>query len=241
MLYSVFWLLIFLSICLISSHVITAASASTSLWGKKLLFQPLPCLWRLQPGVVVPALRELSVCVSLRRTVLTEWTGFDYKAPGNKETELGLGGQNGQIIVKIFGKQRQWKNNNILNEWQSVCLTWSGQAQRLRIYINSSFLDEVDLKTSQQLSKNGTLTLGVSHYVSPNGEMHTVSGTNLVGEIGLFRMWAREWSHEELRSLSCADGDVVMRFSMERNSNVLKEKLIREQMKGSFRCYFPRK
>ncbi|KAK5617370.1 hypothetical protein CRENBAI_006982 [Crenichthys baileyi] len=35
------------------------------------------------------------------------------------------------------------------------------------------------------------------------------SGNNLLGEIGLFRMWGKEWSAEELSSLGCAEGDVV--------------------------------
>lgn len=175
-----------------------------------MLFQLRPCLCRLQPGLVVPALGKLSVCVSLRRTISTDWTGFEYKAPGNRETELGLGGQNGHMTVMMFGKEQwQWKNNLTVNEWHSVCLTWSGQARRLRVYINSSFVGEVNPKTSQQLSQNGSLTLGVSHYVSENGEIHPKSGTNLVGEIGLFNIWARELSGEDLRSLSCAGGDVV--------------------------------
>lgn len=198
------------SISVISSHVlISAAFASTSLWGKKVVFQVQPCLWQLHSGVPVPALRELSVCVSLRRTISADWTGFEYKAPGNRETELGLGGKNGNLFVKLFGHEWQYENNLTVNQWHSVCLTWSGQAQRLRISINSTFLIERHLTTSQQLSKNGTLTLGVSHYVNANGEIQPETGTNLVGEIGLFRMWAREWSLEELKNLNCTDGDLV--------------------------------
>ncbi|XP_045885937.1 uncharacterized protein LOC123957286 [Micropterus dolomieu] len=42
-----------------------------------------------------------------------------------------------------------------------------------------------------------------------NGKVQPEMGNNLLGEIGLFRVWAREWSAEELRGQSCADGDVV--------------------------------
>nr|XP_012773042.2 adhesion G-protein coupled receptor G4 isoform X1 [Maylandia zebra]XP_023010521.2 adhesion G-protein coupled receptor G4 isoform X1 [Maylandia zebra] len=196
---------IFMSACPLGS----TAFASTSLWGKKLVFQVQPCLWQLHSGVPVPALRELSVCMSLRRTISADWTGFEYKAPGNRETELGLGGKNGKLFVKLFGHEWQYENNLTVNGWHSVCLTWSGQAQRLRISINSTFLIEICLTTSQQLSKNGTLTLGVSHYVNANGEIQPETGTNLVGEIALFRMWAREWSLEELKNLNCTDGDLV--------------------------------
>uniref|UniRef100_A0A3B4FZT0 Pentraxin n=1 Tax=Pundamilia nyererei TaxID=303518 RepID=A0A3B4FZT0_9CICH len=154
----------------------------------KLVFQVQPCLWQLHSGVPVPALRELSVCMSLRRTISADWTGFEYKAPGNRQTELGLGGKNGKLFVKLFGHEWQYENNLTVNEWHSVCLTWSGQAQRLRISINSTFLIEICLTTSQQLSKNGTLTLGVSHYVNANGEIQPETGTNLVGEIALISL-----------------------------------------------------
>eukprot|EP00064_Thunnus_orientalis_P005359 superscaffoldBa00000519_g5373 len=161
-----------LSLCLLGS-----TSASTSLWGKTLHFKGRPCVWQLQPDAVVPALKELSVCVLLRRSYATTWTGFIYKAPGGRNIELGLG----------------------------------GTAQRLRIYVNGNSQHEATVNPipPKQLAQNGTLTLGVSHYVDKNGEVQRENGKDLLGEIGLFRMWAREWSAEELKRQSCADGDVL--------------------------------
>lgn len=168
-------------------------------------------MWQLQPDAVVPALEELTVCVLLRCILATQWTAFAYKAPGGIATELGLGGTGAQLTVWLFGKEQHFEREVRENEWHSFCLTWSGQAQRVNIYINGTLQHGFQVKPSlhQQLAPNGTLTLGVSHFVDANGEVHQESGSNLLGEIGLFRMWAREWSAEELLEQSCADGDVL--------------------------------
>uniref|UniRef100_A0A3Q1ITG5 Pentraxin (PTX) domain-containing protein n=1 Tax=Anabas testudineus TaxID=64144 RepID=A0A3Q1ITG5_ANATE len=191
--------------------VTSAASSTTSLWGKKALFNFRPCVWQLQPGAVVPALEELTVCIQLRYTLATQWTGFAYKAPGVIATELGLGGTRTQLTVWMFGGEWHFNRELRENEWHSFCLTWSSQAPKVNVYINGTFQHGFQMNRSlpERLAPNGTLTLGVSHYVDVNGEVHLETGSNLVGEIGLFRMWAREWRAEELREQSCADGDVV--------------------------------
>lgn len=185
--------------------------SSTSLWGKKLKFGGPPCLWQLQPHVVIPALKELSVCVSLKRNYTTEWRAFVYKASKNAHIELGLGGAGPQITVWMFGRQWHFLKWLKLDEWYSICLTWSSRARRLRVYINGLVQLESPLYPSLplQLAESGTLTLGMSHYVAPNNQVRPESGSNLLGEIGLFRMWSTEWSAAELWDLGCADGDVV--------------------------------
>ncbi|KAM4555690.1 adhesion G-protein coupled receptor G2 [Odontesthes bonariensis] len=167
-------------------------------------------MWQLQPEVVVPALRQLSVCVLLRHTVSAKWTGFVYKAPQERQIQLGIEGSAEKLEVWLFGKKWPLQKKLKLDEWYSICLTWSGQAQRLRTYINGTMLLDESLKNStrQKLILRGTLTLGVSHFVH-NDEVQPESGTNLIGNIGLFRMWGREFSAEELLGLCCADGDVV--------------------------------
>ncbi|KAM3867020.1 adhesion G-protein coupled receptor G6 [Diretmus argenteus] len=190
-------------------EVLTSVSSSPSLWGKKVVFSARPCVWQLKPEVVVPALEELSVCMLLRRNLQTEWTGFVYKAPGGSHIELGLGGSSAELVAWLFGVKWHLKKELQLNEWHSVCLTWSGRAQRLRLYINGTSHLEAPVNSTlpQRLGQNGTLTLGVSHNVDVNGKLQTETGKNLLGDIGLFRIWARERSAEELGS--CADGDVV--------------------------------
>nr|XP_046262818.1 adhesion G-protein coupled receptor G4 isoform X3 [Scatophagus argus] len=199
-------LCILLSVCLPGS----SASVDSSLWGKKIPFSSRPCMWQLKPGTVVPALKELSVCMLLRLSYGTEWTGFVYKAQGKSQIELGLRGGSGRLAAWLFGKEQRFKSELKLQEWYSVCLTWSGQVRRLRVYINGTRQHEVSLSAlPQQLAQNGTLTLGVSHYVDPNGEIKAESGNNLLGEISQFRMWSREWSAEELSDQNCVDGDVM--------------------------------
>ncbi|XP_076005388.1 adhesion G protein-coupled receptor G4a [Genypterus blacodes] len=195
-----------LSVCPLGS-----ASASHSLWGKKLVFTARPCMWQLQPDVAVPDLQELSVCLLLQRHFTSDWTGFAYKAPGGGHIELGLGGKQSQLVAWLFGEQWQLDKDLTLYEWHSVCLTWSGPGQRLRLYLNGTNHLEASLNSSQtrHLAPNGTLTLGVSHNVDPSGELKPESQTNLLGEIGLFRMWAGERSGGELGRQGCADGDVV--------------------------------
>nr|XP_015804819.2 adhesion G-protein coupled receptor G4 [Nothobranchius furzeri]XP_054595207.1 adhesion G-protein coupled receptor G4 [Nothobranchius furzeri] len=197
-------LLIVVSAC----PLVSAASVSSSLWGKTLQFTSSPCLWQLHPRVHVPALRELTVCMRLKRSHATKWTGFDYKGPQGQQSELGLGGVS-KLTVWLFGKRHETDKEVTLNEWHSICLTWSGSAQRLKVYINGTLLQEYPGSGGRtQLSPKGTLTLGVGHFVS-HTEVKPETGSNLLGEIGLFRMWSREWRSEELSGLSCADGDVM--------------------------------
>ncbi|XP_061581599.1 adhesion G-protein coupled receptor G4 [Cololabis saira] len=189
----------------------SGTSASTSLWGEKVQFNDPPCMWQLHPEVVVPALNELSVCVLLRGSSLAQWTGFVYKAPGKNHIELGLAATSERLTVWLFGQFWQLPKVLKLNEWHSICLTWSSKARRLRFYINEKIkLDvNVDPGLPQQLAHNGTLTLGQSHYVGADGNVWPEYGNNLQGEIGLFRMWGKEWSPMEVRRLGCADGDVL--------------------------------
>ncbi|KAM9356679.1 adhesion G-protein coupled receptor G6 [Symphorus nematophorus] len=199
-------LCILLSLCLLGS----SASASSTLWGKKIHFNIRRCLWQLHPDTEVPPLKELSVCLLLRLNSGAPWTGFDYKAPGKKHTELGLRGKGADLEVRLFEEKHLLEKKLIQDEWYSVCLTWSGRAPRLRVYINGTSQHEALLNSElpRELSSKGTLTLGVPHYVE-NGQVMIEHGADLIGEIGLFRMWARERSPEELRGQSCADGDVV--------------------------------
>lgn len=186
------------------------ASNNPSLWGKKLKFIGSRCFWQLNPDTTVPALEELTVCILLRFTVLTKWTGFVYKAPGeNKKIELGLQGSSKKLSVFLFGKEVEVPKKLETNLWYSICVTWSNQTQKLRVYINENEREvTMDPPSSEYLAPNGTLTLGVSHFVF-NGEVQHENGKDLMGEIGRFRMWAREWSAEEIKAKSCADGDVL--------------------------------
>ncbi|XP_055368222.1 adhesion G-protein coupled receptor G4 [Betta splendens] len=199
-----------LGICIQLLLCFLAASATDSLWGRKLVLSGRPCLWQLRPDVV-PALEELTACILLRPFVLTQWTGFAYKAPGAAGTELGLGGSGAQVSAWLFGEERRFARRLAEGAWHSVCLAWSGRAQRARLYVNGSLQGEVrgNRARPRRLAPNGTLTLGASHYVDADGGVREEAGSNLLGEVGRFGLWGRERGEGELGAHSCADGDVV--------------------------------
>lgn len=168
------------------------------------------CLWQLDPETVLPALEELSVCLLLKRSHEPKWTAFVYKALGNSSIELGLQGKGDDLSVWLFGIEHEVKKKLNLNEWHSVCITWSGRKQQLHLNINKTCHSEISVgaATPSHLSPNGTLTLGQSHFVSESG-VQPESGQTLFGYISRFRIWAKKWSDEELQRQECTDGDVL--------------------------------
>lgn len=167
-------------------------------------------MWQLQPGLV-PALEELTVCTLVRLSFGTTWTGFVYKPPGRRDIELGLQGTRTHLSIWLFGKERRLSADLKLHDWHSICLSWSGHGQRLRVMVNATSEAEVALipPGPRRLAPGGSLTLGTSHYLDASGQVKAEAGSELLGEIGSFRMWAGERRPEELEELECADGDVV--------------------------------
>lgn len=198
--------LLLLTICVqLSCFQISGVLASTSLWGKKLEFKPSSDLCELH--TVIPALKELSVCLLLKRAVQTEWTAFVYKAPGNRDIQLGLQGKSDHLSLWLFGNETKVEKTLNIKEWHSLCITWSGKQQMLQLYINGT--TAVSTKTTNtHLAPNGTLTLGRSHFVN-GGRVQAESGNSLIGDISQFRMWSEQWSEEELKKQECTEADVI--------------------------------
>lgn len=60
-----------------------------------------------------------------------------------------------------------------------------------------------------KLAPNGTLTLGAAHQLV-DGNIQIDPFSSMLGKLSLFRLWGRERSKEEVTSLKCTEGDVVM-------------------------------
>ncbi|XP_028816759.1 adhesion G-protein coupled receptor G4 [Denticeps clupeoides] len=188
-------------------YLLSSGSFNPSLWGKKATLMGGPCYWHLSGQCEVPTLKELSVCLVLQRRLKTfDWTAFEYKLHNEHWVELGLTGSNGRLNVWLFGAMLDVEEDLPLHQWHTICLTWSSSNSRLQVYINGSLhMDEA--VNGSLLLGNGTLTLGVSHSLV-NGEMVYETGTELMGDITLFRMWSQHMGHKELESHKCVEGDM---------------------------------
>ncbi|KAL7863234.1 hypothetical protein SRHO_G00122180 [Serrasalmus rhombeus] len=182
-----------------------------SLWGQKVAFLGRSCYWQLSKTCTVPPLEELSVCVDLWRQITTSaWTAFVYKKPGELGIELGLAGKGGNLKAWLFGNEWTVAYDLPLQNWHTVCLTWSNHARRFQLIVNGSvgLSSKLNDLAPSTLVPNGTLTLGVSHSFV-GGVMNFETGTNFMGEITMFRMWQQELNPQQLAEWKCVSGNVV--------------------------------
>lgn len=172
--------------------------------------------WLLKNEHKIPDLKELSVCVNIKRKIRnSHWTAFTYLHPDKTRIELGMKGSGSDLEIIMFG--RVWTKSSVvpLDNWHSVCMTWSMSMTEPKVYVNGS---QVDLKAQSKetalypdyhsVAAGGTLTLAVAHNFS-KGEMNIETGKELKGSLSLFRVWKRERSAEDISGLTCADGDVL--------------------------------
>lgn len=206
--------LFFLVICVELSWLqfSSVSGSSSSLWGKKLEFEPKSssCLWQLAPGTVIPALDELSVCMQLKCDRHTVWTAFVYKAPASNDIEFGLQGKSDQLTLWLFGNETKVTRSLEEKQWHSVCVTWSGMHQKLQLFINGTNALSKFVKTTTRthLHSNGTLTLGKLHNVKGNS-LQPEPGKSLIGDISQFRIWSKQWNEGDLKRRECIEADVI--------------------------------
>ncbi|CAM4729996.1 unnamed protein product [Leuciscus chuanchicus] len=173
--------------------------------------------WLLKNERTIPQdLKELSVCVNIKRKINSaQWTAFTYLHPDKTRIELGMKGSGSNLNIIMFG--RVWTKSSVvsLDNWHSVCMTWSKSMTEPKVYVNGS---KVDLKAQStetalypdyhRVAAGGTLTLAVAHNFS-NGEMNIETGKELKGSLSLFRVWKHERTAEDISGLTCTDGDVL--------------------------------
>lgn len=186
-------------------------SVGVSLQGEKTKLEEDLCYWKLQPGTESRAIDELSVCALIRLNHRSPWTGFLYTAPGEKNFELGLQGTSSSLDVWLLGQKVRVETKLELHQWYSICITWSGRAHRLHVYINGISQSRVSRgpPQSRPLATNGTLALGMFHEVDAGRQVTMEDGGEVLSEIGQFRMWKRERSPEDLSGAICGDEDAL--------------------------------
>ncbi|XP_056911388.1 adhesion G-protein coupled receptor G4 isoform X2 [Takifugu flavidus] len=210
---------VFITLSLLSS---VASDSSLSLWGQAASFDSRCNHWKLKRQVGVPPLQEFTICFYLNLEVqgVVPWTVFMYRHPEVQYTELGFGGRDGLLLVWLFGKE--WSTRPIVldsSRWYMICLTWTHTTQKPNLYIDGIPEDIREARsvnvssppstTSCKLAPNGTLTLGAKHQLlDGNIQIDPVSG--MLGKLSLFRLWKRERSKQEVTSLECTEGDLVM-------------------------------
>ncbi|GLD46594.1 adhesion G-protein coupled receptor G4-like protein, partial [Lates japonicus] len=210
---------VFASVSLLSNPASTVEEVpQLSLWGKVLNLTFGCNHWRLKPHVSIPALQELTVCLSLKFEVQASspWTAFMYRHPEVQYAELGLGWKWGRLVIWLFGTE--WTAPQIdlrPSQWYSLCLTWSHTKDRPALYVNGNPVElmaghiiDTSPSSCRKLAPNGTLTLGAAHFLS-GGNIEIIPFTCGLGKLSLFRLWGRERSKEEVTSLKCTEGDLV--------------------------------
>lgn len=190
---------------------------ATSLWGKKIDFMQKDCsFWLLKNERKIPSLNELSVCVNIKRKLSNSyWTAFTYLHPNKTRIELGLKGFGTELHVIMFG--RVWTKSSVvsLDNWHSICMTWSNSMTEPKVYINGT---KVELKPQSKgtalhpnccsVAAGGTLTLAVAHNFVKN-KISIETGTELKGSLSLFRVWKRARSAQDISTMACTDGDML--------------------------------
>ncbi len=164
----------------------------------------------------IPDLKELSVCVNIKRKLSNSlWTAFTYLHPNKTHIELGLKGKGTELQIIMFG--RVWTKSDIvsLENWHSVCMTWSNSMTEPKVYVNGT---KVELKPQYKgtslhphccsVAAGGTLTLAVAHNFV-NNRISIETGTELKGSLSLFRVWGRVRSAQDISGIACTDGDIL--------------------------------
>lgn len=126
------------------------------------------------------------------------------------------------------------------SRWYMMCLTWTHKREKPSLYIDGlpeaiteggSINTPPSLTSSMtitlfspvrslntpaspsspgcKLAPNGTLTLGAMHHLV-DGSIQIDPVSSMLGKLALFRLWGRERSKEEVRSLKCTEGALVM-------------------------------
>ncbi|XP_054830240.1 adhesion G-protein coupled receptor G2 [Eublepharis macularius] len=165
-------------------------------------------VWTLSPGIFVPALKNFTVCISLKLyTTKNPWTAFVYNkkelngTPSGSSYELGLTGKHDKLTFWVFGNEITLAEGLDERTWNQVCIRWRSELEEVNLYINGQE-KKTEKIANGVLHADGQLLLGCS-------DMPDVSSSSLegmVGELYMFRMWAKaDINHTQ----DCQDGTII--------------------------------
>ncbi|XP_077199227.1 adhesion G-protein coupled receptor G2 isoform X2 [Paroedura picta] len=197
----------FLFFCLLFA---TSGRAEDGFLGRySAVFNACNDAWTLSPGISVPALKNFTVCISLKlNTTENSWTAFVYNkkelngTPSGNTYELGLAGKHDKLTFWVFGNEITLLEALDEHTWYQVCIGWRSDLQEVSLYINDQEKKTKKISKSGELHPNGQLLLGCSEMPG----MSSPSPEGMVGELYMFRMWAEA---DRNHTRDCQDGTII--------------------------------
>lgn len=158
----------------------------------------------------MPELSRLTACIDLISMTDSShhWMAFSYITNntllGREGIDLGLAGDQEQLILYNFGKIFYLRYRLTPFHWHTMCLTWDGVKGRLELFRNKERIFAI-MDQPHSLPSDGTLVLG---HFPRNGEspIKTVV-PRFTGSLYYFQLWDRILENEEF--MTCLYGNVV--------------------------------
>lgn len=158
----------------------------------------------------MPELSRLTACIDLISMTDSShhWMAFSYITNntllGREGIDLGLAGDQEQLILYNFGKIFYLRYRLTPFHWHTMCLTWDGVKGRLEVFRNKERIFAT-MDQPHSLPSDGTLVLG---HFPRNGEspIKTVV-PRFTGSLYYFQLWDRILENEEF--MTCLYGNVV--------------------------------
>ncbi|XP_038171810.1 adhesion G-protein coupled receptor G4 [Arvicola amphibius] len=158
----------------------------------------------------MPELSRLTACIDLISMTDSShhWTAFSYITNntllGREDIDLGLAGDQQQLILYNFGKTFSMSYCLTPLHWHTMCLTWDGVRGRLELFRNRERILAI-MDQPHSLPSGGTLVIG---HFPRNGESPIKTMVpRFTGSLYYFQLWDRILENEEF--MTCLYGNVV--------------------------------
>nr|XP_006812501.1 PREDICTED: uncharacterized protein LOC100374304 [Saccoglossus kowalevskii] len=147
----------------------------------------------------MPEMQELSACLWLKTKVTNKGTPISYAVSGSFSEFVLYDTSNLEVFVRLSGGG----NSGIFvhdNEWHHLCVTWSSNGGRWRIYDNGALgASGFNLQSGNIIRGGGVLIIGQEQDSLGGGYD---SSQALKGEMTFFNMYSRILSDDEIGQLA---------------------------------------